>query len=285
MVNDRFRVSNIALVCFLPILSELDDSYEGRMDYHREFMRTQDIANDFAKQFNSALDNLTQHFDAKHHRWVKNLPRIEFIEPMVVEVEENGQERNILVEKMLEGEYKKFNNNMGYVDKEARPQEESSRHVDDLVGQMNNLGLGAIDEECSEEEDSDSEDEDDDDEESANEGDGLFDTAESAPVSGTYRDVKDAYFPQAFSHFSYEKSKRHFMVVDLQGVFTIRPDGTRCYELTDPVIHKHRKKSMQKYKAWTFGRTDRGEKGMKAFFKSHECTDVCRLLGLLEIDR
>lgn len=268
-----------------PPAIELDDSYEGRMDYHREFLRTQDIANEYAKKFNSALDNLVHHFDAINHRWVKNLPRIEFIEPMVVEVWDNGQERNILVEKFLDGEYKKFNNNMGYVDKEARSEEEDSRPVDDLVGQMNNLGLGAIDEECSEEEDSDSEEEDEGEEENGNEEDDLFDNEESAPVSGTYRDVKDAYFPQAFSHFTYEKSKRHFMVVDLQGVFTIRADGTRCYELTDPVIHKHRKKSKQKYRTWTFGRTDRGEKGMKAFFKSHKCTEVCKLLGLTEIYR
>ena len=74
------------------------------------------------------------------------------------------------------------------------------------------------------------------------------------------------------------------MVVDLQGVFTTNLDGTKCFELTDPVIHKHRKKSRQKYKEWTFGRTDRGETGMKAFFKTHKCSDVCRLLGLTEVN-
>ncbi len=68
------------------------------------------------------------------------------------------------------------------------------------------------------------------------------------------------------------------------GVFTIKSDGSRCYELTDPVIHKHRKKNKKKFQRLTFGRTDRGEKGMKAFFETHVCTDVCRLLGLSEVN-
>ena len=37
-------------------------------------------------------------------------------------------------------------------------------------------------------------------------------------------------------------------------------------------------------KNWTFGRTDSGEMGMKAFFDSHKCTDACKLLGLNEVD-
>ena len=53
-------------------------------------------------------------------------------------------------------------------------------------------------------------------------------------------------------------SKGLLMVVDLQGVFTVRSSGTRVYELTDPVIHK--KKSKRCFRKWTFGRTDRGIK-------------------------
>ena len=51
------------------------------------------------------------------------------------------------------------------------------------------------------------------------------------------------------------------MVVDLQGVFTVRPNGTKVYELTDPVIHK--KKGKRRFRRWTFGRTDRGQKGKR----------------------
>jgi len=220
---------------------------------------------------------------------LRQLPRILFIEPFVVEVMEKGHRMPYLVEKMLDGEYQKYNNNMGYVEREARqPQsqkEESQVNNDDLVGQMANLGLdglGAIEEGSEEEEDSDEEESDDD------EGDGdvkiVFDATETAPESGTYvkKDVKDLYFPQAFSHFTYVKSKKNFMVVDLQGVFTDDvTDGTCCYELTDPVIHHRHGKRFRK---WSFGRTDRGRKGIKAFLRTHQCTDVCRLLGLPEND-
>ena len=193
-------------------------------------------------------------------------------------MKEKGHRKSYLVEKMLDGEYQKYNNNMGYVEREARQQpqsvEDESQVQDDLIGQMANLGLdglGAI-EEGSEEEDSD---------EGDPEEEGLvFDSTESAPDSGTYRDCKDSYFPQAFSHFTYVKSKKHFMVVDLQGVFTTNADGTCCYELTDPVIHRRGKR----FRHWSFGRTDRGKKGIQAFLRTHQCTDVCRLLGLPEND-
>jgi hypothetical protein len=72
------------------------------------------------------------------------------------------------------------------------------------------------------------------------------------------------------------------MVVDLQGVFEKYDDGTSRYVLTDPVIHKRKHGKQKQLTSWTFGRTDRGEKGMKAFFETHECNEVCRLLGLHE---
>ena len=247
------------------------------MDYHKEFMRTQNIASDFAKKFNEALLQVEGHFLGEQSKGViRKLPRMHFLEPTVVEVKHEGEERNILVEEFLEGDYKKFNSNMGYVEKD----------VADLVGRMNNLGLGGMGGgrisnglgaivEGDSEEDSDSDEEEGDVE-------NIFDSKESVPQGGSYRDLQDAYFPQAFSHFSYEKSKHMFMVVDLQGVFTINADGTKCYNLTDPVVHKNRKKKQQITKHWSFGRTDRGEKGMKAFFETHHCTDACRILGLTE---
>ena len=185
---------------------------------------------------------------------------------------------------------------MGFVEDEVKK----------LVKQMTNLGvsmsqpqqqqqvvidLGII-EEGSEEEEEETDDEDDDD-------DGeLFDSKEVKPGEGEYGDLQDAYFPQAFSHFSYERSRGLFMVVDLQGVFTVKDDGSKVYELTDPVIHQHERlrrrrrqhrdgnsgtKVLEK-KKWDFGRTDRGVNGMRAFFETHQCTDACRLLGLSEID-
>jgi len=269
---------------------EKHDNHRQRRDYHKDFLRTQNMAQEYAKKFNEALDKAEDHFPSRHHQWFRQRPRIQFVEPFVVEVMEDGHRKSYLVEKMLDGEYQKYNNNMGYVEREARhqpqsQQEDNQANDGDLVGQMANLGLdglGAI-EEGSEEEDSDEEEEgsDDDDDEGDDDVKIVFDATETAPESGTYRDVKDSYFPQAFSHFTYVKSKKNFMVVDLQGVLVedIAADAC-CYELTDPAIHRRGKR----FRKWSFGRTDRGKKGIKAFLRTHQCTDVCRLLGLPEND-
>jgi hypothetical protein len=186
---------------------------------------------------------------------------------------------------------------MGFIEEEVKK----------LVKQMKNNDLGAtnqpqvidlgIIEEGSEEEDEEEEEESDDDDDDDDDDDGdLFDSKEVEPHSGgDYNNLKDAYFPQAFSHFSYERSRGNFMVVDLQGVLTMKDDGSKVYELTDPVIHQHerlrrrnrrhgRNSEANNNKKWNFGRTDRGTDGMKAFFETHVCNDACRLLGLSEVD-
>lgn len=92
---------------------ELEGSYDNRMNYHREFLRTQALASRFADYFNEAIGDLVNHFDSKHRRWIAKMPRIHFLDPLVVEVvQEDGTELNILVEVQLEGKYEKFNNNM-----------------------------------------------------------------------------------------------------------------------------------------------------------------------------
>ena len=247
---------------------EATASYEQRMNYHREFMRTQAIASEMAVKFNEAIDALVLHFAGSAAR-VDKMPRVKFLTPMLVDVvdPEIGAFA-ILIEPMLDGKYEKFNNNMGFV--------KGQKRQDGLADDMANLELrsrastheikgdvcpgtharpharadeplGAIEEE--------SEEEDEEDEE----GDLLNSTPSKPNVNTTSFDLKDEDFPHAFSHFSYEMSKGRLMVVDLQGVFTVRPNGTKVYELTDPVIHK--KRSKRYFRKWTFGRTDRGKKG------------------------
>jgi hypothetical protein len=70
---------------------------------------------------------------------------------------------------------------------------------------------------------------------------------------------------QAFSHFTFERSKGQFLVCDLQGVGEF---------LTDPVIHTA---DNDRFK---LSRTNLGCEGMKLFFMLHECNDECRRLGL-----
>ena len=78
-------------------------------------------------------------------------------------------------------------------------------------------------------------------------------------------------FPQAFSHFTHRYNKSKLIVCDLQGVYD---DKEKVFELTDPVIHY---KSSQGRSA-VYGRTDRGQKGINDFFRTHKCNDLCMLL-------
>lgn len=259
-LNEKGEFAGPKMVAKESRFVEEEGSYQERMDYHQEFMRTQALASEFAKKFNAALNTLANHFEEEYHSWLQAMPRVTFLEPLVVEVINFGQEFNMLVEPLLEGKYEKFNNNMGYVKGQSKS----------VVGDRNDLGLGAIAEEGSDEEESEEE--------------GLFDTKENKPTTCLYQDVEDHHFPQAFSHYSYEMSKRQLMVVDLQGILEVRADGLKQYILTDPVIHKRRKRRSNRLRNWTFGRTDRGERGMSAFFQTHKCSDVCRLLGLQEQD-
>eukprot|EP01039_Chlorochromonas_danica_P008413 gene8413-9272_t len=76
---------------------------------------------------------------------------------------------------------------------------------------------------------------------------------------------------QAFSHWSYEVTNKHLMIVDCQGGFVENGVGGVFY-LTDPAIHS--------VNVLKYGRTNLGEKGFGYFFKSHQCNDYCRSLGL-----
>jgi hypothetical protein len=60
------------------------------------------------------------------------------------------------------------------------------------------------------------------------------------------------------------------MVVDLQGIIS----GTivRTIELTDPAIHC--------IDLLRYGRTNLGDQGMASFFGRHQCTEVCKQMGL-----
>eukprot|EP00804_Cyclotella_cryptica_P026263 CCRYP_019835-RA/>CCRYP_019835-RA protein AED:0.28 eAED:0.10 QI:0/0/0/1/1/1/3/0/562 len=205
---------------------ENDDDNKQRRDYHHNFMRKQNILADFARRFNEALDNLPSHFpplDGVCMNILQCLPRIKFIEPMVVEVKHSGRVKFFLMEKLLDGEYKKFNNNAGYVRRDAR--ENNGKDESELINKMNNFSLGAI--EKGEEDDVSNYDTESSEDEEVEIENKLFDTSENVPVSGTYNfdKLKDAHIPQAFSHFSYAKSKKNFIVVDLQGVLKATTGG------------------------------------------------------------
>ena len=87
--------------------SRFAGEYHSQMAYHKNFMRIQDIAASFGRRFNDALDEAEKYFNAASQAFIRGLPRIVFIEPMVVELIDNESEKNILIERYLVGDYKK----------------------------------------------------------------------------------------------------------------------------------------------------------------------------------
>ncbi len=256
--------------------------------FHRSFMRTQAIASKMAEKFNADIDYLSH--IRPERSWkeiVRKLPRIHFLQPFVSEVySATDASEYYLTEPYLDGKYTKFNGNNGYVNGGAtendidkgdgsnnnsdRESYRNERGVD-LAALMGNLQVAPGLDMIEEGEETDEEDDESDDD--------LFESAgnETNYLAFTYKDLKDEYFPQAFSHYSYHNSKQRLMVVDLQGILDQNSDGSRCYRLTDPVIHRRRHAKGVK---WNFGRTDRRDKGIKSFFETHKCSDVCRALNL-----
>ncbi|KAJ7486421.1 hypothetical protein B0H11DRAFT_1805854, partial [Mycena galericulata] len=70
---------------------------------------------------------------------------------------------------------------------------------------------------------------------------------------------------QAFSHFTFERSRGRFLVSDLHGVGHV---------LTDPVIHTSDPKRFR------LSDTNLGQEGFKFFFATHKCNGICTKLGL-----
>uniref|UniRef100_A0A0G4IDI3 Alpha-type protein kinase domain-containing protein n=1 Tax=Chromera velia CCMP2878 TaxID=1169474 RepID=A0A0G4IDI3_9ALVE len=89
---------------------------------------------------------------------------------------------------------------------------------------------------------------------------------------------------QSYSHYSFEFSKRELVVVDLQGKVERRgAEGRQVIRLTDPAIHTHTCRDLaasHPANRLRWGITDKGERGVRDFFRSHKCNELCHVLGI-----
>ena len=85
-------------------------------------------------------------------------------------------------------------------------------------------------------------------------------------TQGTNHDVI-----QAFSHWTYQITNGHIMVVDVQGVFD---KARNLFHLTDPALHCK--------DVLRFGATNLHKGGFDRFFETHVCNTCCAEMGLLK---
>ena len=74
---------------------------------------------------------------------------------------------------------------------------------------------------------------------------------------------------QAYSYYTWVKSDKRLVVCDIQGV----KKGSRVI-LTDPAVHDKN--------VLLYGGTNLGARGMKKFFQSHHCNQICIRMGLVK---
>ena len=84
---------------------------------------------------------------------------------------------------------------------------------------------------------------------------------------GNVNVIIDEDIPQAFSHWTYQYTKRELLVCDLKGTA-----GKSQFTFTDPAIHST--------EPGKYGGTDHGDKGKLRFFETHVCNSLCKRLRL-----
>jgi len=277
-LSDKDRADGFVFDSMIAKETSHVERFDEKVNFHRKFVETQDLASFLATQFN-------QHLRALPHYEKYPTPQLLFLSCSVLVVNSEGNHRGFLVEKKLDVErfpWTKWNDNNGMVDgKQIHVPLDVDFELKQLEKEKANKStpgglLGAITEEEEEEEESDDDDSVSDLEAEAeeNHNDGQNDHGAAARDS-LGAGIKESDYLQAFTHFTYRYTNKKVMVCDLQGIFNtdmVPP----TFELTDPAIHY----ASTKGRRVVFGRTDKGKSGMNVFFKTHKCNKLCKYMQL-----
>jgi Mg-chelatase subunit ChlD len=296
---DRLLNSRARLVLGPMVAKETNsvERVEENIEFHKYFLQTQSLAAHLANEFNKRLRALPSFNES-------TTPRLEFLQCSVLELKDSaypGGKRHILLEKMLDTErypWRKWNDNAGTVNgrvahvpidvdyEMARLKSGLEMARVDGVAHLLAIAEGNSDEadeddEEEDDEDSDEDDEEEDDDEKDNEDyeeeeeEGDTDSEEYSTSSRSSNDTNPSDYLQAFTHFTYLFTNKKVMVCDLQGVYNcdmVPP----TFELTDPAIHYRSSVG----RVMVFGRTDKGVGGMRLFFHTHKCSEICKWMRL-----
>ena len=152
------------------------------------------MSKDPNEQTQTYFDDVQMQMEAKMYAQLYNInnppKKVDFLDAYVLELKDRPDNPICAVEKFIEGDYKKFNNNWSWSDDERNT-------------------------------------------------------------------------PQAFSHFTFERSNQQLLVCDIQGV------GDTW---TDPQFHSHNQEG--------YGKGNMGKDGIKRFFETHKCNAICGYLKL-----
>ncbi|XRB13182.1 VWFA domain-containing protein [Pseudoscourfieldia marina] len=229
------------------------------MQFQKRLCRVQYEASQLAEQFNRRLASGID-------EWY-----VSFLDVCVYMVEDESYESGvawILAEDHLDGRFEKWNNNAGHVKKKTNVTAKKNETLNDW-SIMETLLLTQLDAIVEEEEDNEN-------------GTGFISIEHERRE--LQKQINKDDVPQAFSHFTYEATGGTKLVCDLQGVW----NSTDGFRFTDPVIHQGEGKEEENTrsdgtpdrKVRANGPTDRGDIGIANFFRSHECNEICRRLGL-----
>lgn len=250
------------LVAKASLMIESRESIGGKdtKKFHKKFFRTHLIATEAASTFNKILTEM----DGTVSEMIfgtdnTKLPVLEFLQCHVYMLDLDDNNRvGYLVEPMLDIKkytYQNFNGNEGSVlnfNKLSGRSQQCLGFKSIFGSNLNRVLLETIEE--GDENDDGNCQETGAEELHSNEGFTIIDLL------------------QTFSCFSYHFFRKKMLVCDLQGVFNTEKN---LLQLTDPVVHQLK---MRQCNQASFGRTDRGEAGIKDFKETHRCNGLCKLV-------